>query len=93
MKHTKPRIVRIENGACGSDYTSEKRARKYVAEGRAEWTKAGGIRFREASAVHREVVRRANELRDGTMATRQMIQNLPVVGNISVLTVRKRKAA
>lgn len=92
MKH-KQRIVRIENGAGGSDYTSEKRARKYVAEGRAEWTPRGAIRFRESSAVHRDVVRRANEMRDGSMATRQMIQNLPVVGNIAVLTVRKRKAA
>ncbi len=92
MKH-KQRIVRIENGAGGSDYTSEKRARKYVAEGRAEWTKSGGIRFREASAVHRDVVRMANEMRDGAMASRRMIQNLPVVGNIAVLTVRKRRAA
>lgn len=93
MKHPKPRVVRIEGTQPGSSYTSAKRAHRYVAEGRAEWTPGGAIRFRAESAIHREVVRQANESRDGGMATRSMIQHLPVVGNIAILTVKKRKAA
>lgn len=94
VKKTK-RVVYLENAASGQKYTSHSRAVEYVRQGRAEWLspKMDRIRFVSDDVRHLVVQQRIYQEQMGPMATRRMIQRIPVVGNITVLTTRRRPVA
>lgn len=84
-------VVHIQNPANGQRYTSVRRAQKYVAEGRAVRVAPDMIAFLDHDERHQRVVAGWLAERDGGIATRKMIQHIPVVGDITKLTVRRSR--
>jgi hypothetical protein len=82
--------IRIENPVAGAGWTSRQKAKKFVANGVAEWVRFGDtIRFitqhPSRAAVQRSVdtTRNAYDRASGTgMASLKAIQNLPAAGDV-----------
>jgi hypothetical protein len=92
------RAVRILNPASGSGWTSRRRAREYVRQGRARERPDGSIEF-IGSDPQRMAVRLSAEndydraARSG-LADIKAIRNVPVVGPVErLLTERSRRCA
>jgi len=93
--------IRIENPVTGNEWTTRKRARQYVASGRAEWVRFGEvIRFQIDNHQTCSVRREHDETSAGYdraagigMATLTQLANLPMVAPAAFLGIGKRKGA
>jgi len=93
--------IRIENPVSGCGFTSKNRARRFVAQGRAEWVEPRvSIRFIQSDHRHRA----AQESADATrywyeraahtgMARLSELANLPMIAPGVLLGFGKRKGA
>lgn len=77
--------VKIENGVAGGNgWTSHRNAERYVAQGRARWTRPGQvIAFIESDYRHRAVVRAGDGYDVGTagLAKDNELRAVPFVGS------------
>ena len=79
--------IRIENPVSGSGFTSTNRARRFVAQGRAEWVQAGvSIRFVQSDHRHSSAQQSVERTRFGYeraahtgLATLAELANLPMI--------------
>jgi hypothetical protein len=56
--------IRIENPVSGCAFTSKNRAKRFVAQGRAEWVQAGvSIRFVQSDHRHNSAQKSVNQTR------------------------------
>ena len=93
--------IRIENPVSGSGFTSTNRARRFVAQGRAEWVQAGvSIRFVQSDHRHGSAQKSVERTRFGYeraahtgMATLAELANLPMISPGVLLGIGKRKGA
>jgi len=95
------KTIRIENPVGGCGFTSEKRAIRFVAQGRAEWVKPGvSIRFIQSDHRHVSARRSVDETRywyeraaHTGVAQPAALANIPVVAPGVLLGFGKRKGA
>ena len=93
--------IRIDNPVSGPGFTSKNRARRFVAQGRAEWVQAGvSIRFVQSDHRHRSAQKSVDRTRywyeraaHTGMATLAELANLPMIRPGVLLGFGKRKGA
>jgi len=93
--------IRIDNPVSGSGFTSRNRAKRFVAQGRAEWVEPGvSIRFIQSDHRHAsaqasvEATRYWYERAAGSgMAGLTELANLPMVAPGMALGLGRRKGA
>ncbi len=93
--------IRIENPVAGCGFTSRNRAKRFMAQGRAEWVEAGvSIRFIQSDHRHYSAQKTANATRfwydraaNRGMAGLTELANLPVIAPAKMLGLGKRKGA
>jgi hypothetical protein len=93
--------IRIENPVSDCRFTSSNRAKRFVAQGRAEWVEPGvSIRFIQSDHRHGSAQKSADTTRywyqraSGTgMATLSEMANLPMVAPAVALGFGRRKGA
>jgi hypothetical protein len=91
------RAVRILNPASGSGWTSRRRAREYVRQGRAQERPDGSIEFigsdPQCMAVRLSAENDYDRAAHSGIADVESIRNLPVVGPVErLLTIKRRRA-
>ena len=96
MTKPKQRSVRILNPASGCGYTSHRRAAEYVRQKRAVW-QGSAIRFLTADPRHQAVQVSAQSDYDRAAnsgcASIDAIRNLPMVGDVLRILMRRERAA
>ncbi len=93
--------IRIDNPVSGSGFTSRNRAKRFVAQGRAEWVEPGvSIRFIQSDHRHAsaqasvEATRYWYERAAGSgMARLTEVANLPMIAPGVALGLGRRKGA
>jgi hypothetical protein len=93
--------IRIENPVSGCEFTSKNRANRFVAQGRAEWVRAGvSIRFAQSDHRHTSAQKAVDQTRwsydraAGTgMARFAELANLPMIAPGVALGLGRRKGA
>ena len=93
--------IRIENPISDCHFTSGNRAKRFVAQGRAEWVEPGvSIRFVQSDHRHSSAQKSVDATRywyqraSGTgMATLSEIANLPMVAPGVAMGLGRRKGA
>ena len=93
--------IRIENPVSGSGFTSRNRAKRFVAQGRAEWVEDGvSIRFVQSDHRHISAQKSEDKTRYGYeraanngMATFAELANLPMVAPGVAMGFGRRKGA
>lgn len=93
--------IRIENPVSECRFTSTNRARRFVAQGRAEWVEPGvSIRFIQSDHRHSSAQKSSDSTRFGYdrtsgtgMATLTELANLPMVTPGRILGFGRRKGA
>ena len=93
--------IRIENPVSGCGFTSRNRAKRFVAQGRAEWVQAGvSIRFVQSDHRHSSAQNSVEQTRywyeraaHTGMATLAELANLPMIAPGVLLGLGKRKGA
>jgi hypothetical protein len=93
--------IRIENPVSGCGFTSKNRAKRFVAQGRAEWVQAGvSIRFVQADHRHISAQKSADLTRywyeraaNSGIAQIADLANLPMIAPAVMLGIGKRKGA
>ena len=93
--------IKIENPVAGCGFTTKNRAKRFVAQGRAEWVEPG-VSIRFGSSDHRHVAaqrsvdmtRREYDRASRTgMAGITELVNLPMIAPAVLLGLGKRKGA
>jgi len=95
------KTIRIENPVAGCGFTSKNRAKRFVAQGRAEWVELGvSIRFIQSDHRHASAQNSADTTRywyeraaHTGMAQLSELANLPMVTPGVLLGFGKRKGA
>lgn len=93
--------IRIENPVSGCGFTSKNRAKRFVAQGRAEWVEAGvSIRFIQSDHRHNSAQRSVDQTRywyaraaNTGLAQLEGMANLPMIAPAVALGVGRRKGA
>jgi hypothetical protein len=93
--------IRIENPVSGCGFTSKNRARRFVAQGRAEWVQAGvSIRFVQSDHRHSSAQKSVDATRwsydraaHTGMAQLAELANLPMIAPAVALGIGRRKGA
>jgi hypothetical protein len=93
--------IRIENPVSGRGFTSKNRAKRFVAQGRAEWVEPGvSIRFIQADHRHRSAQKSVDATRywyereaHTGLAKLSELANLPMIAPGVLLGFGKRKGA
>ena len=93
--------IRIENPVSGSGFTSKNRAKRFVAQGRAEWVEAGvSIRFVQSDHRHNSAQKSVDRTRwsydraaHTGMARIADLANLPMIAPAVALGIGRRKGA
>jgi hypothetical protein len=93
--------IRIENPVAGCGFTSKNRAKRFVAQGRAEWVQAGvSIRFVQSDHRHSSAQKSQDQTRywyeraaNTGMAQLAEMANLPMVAPAVALGIGRRKGA
>jgi hypothetical protein len=93
--------IRIENPASDCRFTSRNRAKRFVAQGRAEWAEPGvSIRFIQSDHRHSSAQRSVAAARywydrasNSGLATLAEMANLPMVAPGVALGLGRRKGA
>lgn len=93
--------IRIENPVSDCRFTSEKRAKRFVAQGRAEWVKPGvSIRFIQSDHRHCAAKKSVDTTRywyeraaNTGLATLEQIANLPMISPGVAMGFGQRKGA
>src|ERR1035441_8995157 len=93
--------IRIENPVSGCAFTSKNRAKRFVAQGRAEWVQVGvSIRFVQSDHRHGSAQKSVDHTRwsydraaNTGMARIGDLVNLPMIAPAVVLGVGRRKGA
>ena len=93
--------IRIENPVSGCAFTSKNRAKRFVAQGRAEWVQVGvSIRFVQSDHRHNSAQKSVNQTRwsydraaHTGMAQIGDLANLPMIAPAVALGVGRRKGA
>ena len=93
--------IRIENPVSGCGFTSKNRAKRFVAQGRAEWLQAGvSIRFVQSDHRHGSAQKSADLTRywyeraaNTGMAQFADLVHLPVIAPAVALGMGRRKGA
>ncbi len=93
--------IRIENPVSDCKFTSINRAKRFVAQGRAEWVEPGGsIRFVQSDHRHGAAQKSVDATRAGYeraahtgIATLTELANLPMIAPGALLGHGKRKGA
>lgn len=93
--------IRIENPVSDCRFTSKNRAKRFVAQGRAEWVEPGvSIRFIQSDHRHCSAQRSADTTRywyqraaNTGMATLSEMANLPMIAPGVALGFGRRKGA
>jgi len=95
------KAIRIENPVSGCGFTSKNRAKRFVAQGRAEWVQAGvSIRFVQSDYRHSSAQKSADLTRywyeraaNTGMAQLAEMANLPMIAPAVALGMGRRKGA
>jgi hypothetical protein len=93
--------IRIENPVSECGFTSKNRAKRFVAQGRAEWVQAGvSIRFIQSDHRHSSAQKAVDQTRywyeraaNTGMAQLAELANLPMIAPAVALGVGRRKGA
>jgi hypothetical protein len=93
--------IRIENPVSGCGFTSKNRAKRFVAQGRAEWVQAGvSIRFVQSDLRHISAQKSVDLTRywyeraaNTGMAQIAELPNLPMIARGVALGMGRRKGA
>ena len=93
--------IRIENPVSGCGFTSKNRAKRFVAQGRAEWVQAGvSIRFVQLDHRHNSAQKSVDQTRywyeraaNTGMAQLAELANLPMIMPGVALGIGRRKGA
>jgi hypothetical protein len=93
--------IRIENPVSGCGFTSKNRAKRFVAQGRAEWVQAGvSIRFVQSDHRHNSAQTSVDATRwsydraaHTGMARIADLANLPMIQPAVFLGIGRRKGA
>ena len=93
--------IRIENPVSGCAFTSKNRAKRFVAQGRADWVQVGvSIRFVQSDHRHNSAQKSVNQTRwsydraaHTGMARIGDLANLPMIAPAMALGVGRRKGA
>ena len=93
--------IRIENPVSGCGFTSKNRAKRFVAQGRAEWVQAGvSIRFVQLDHRHSSAQKSVDQTRywyeraaNTGMAQLAELANLPMIMPGVALGIGRRKGA
>lgn len=93
--------IRIENPVSDCRFTSEKRAKRFVAQGRAEWVNPGvSIRFIQSDHRHCAARKSVDTTRywyeraaNTGLATLEQIANLPMISPGVAMGFGQRKGA
>lgn len=93
--------IKIENPVAGCGFTTKNRAKRFVAQGRAEWVEVGvSIRFVSSDQRHHAVQRSVDRTRREYdraartgMARIAELANLPMIAPAVLLGLGKRKGA
>jgi hypothetical protein len=93
--------IRIENPVSGCGFTSRNRAKRFVAQGRAEWVETGvSIRFIQADHRHGSAEKSVDATRywyeraaNSGMAQLADLANLPIITPAVALGIGRRKGA
>ena len=93
--------IRIENPVSGCGFTSKNRAKRFVAQGRAEWVQAGvSIRFVQSDHRHSSAQKSVDATRwsydraaHTGMAQLAELANLPMIAPAVALGIGRRKGA
>jgi hypothetical protein len=95
------KTIRIENPVSECEFTSRNRAKRFVAQGRAEWVEAGvSIRFVPSDHRHSSAKKTVDQTRywyeravNTGMAELAELANLPMVTPAVALGMGRRKGA
>lgn len=95
------KTIRIENPVAGFGFTSKNRAKRFVAQGRAEWVEPGvSIRFIPSDHRHTSAQKSADTTRywyeraaNTGLAQLSELANLPMIAPGVLLGFGKRKGA
>jgi hypothetical protein len=93
--------IRIDNPVSGCGFTSKNRAKRFVAQGRAEWVQAGvSIRFVQSDHRHTSAQKAADQTRywyeraaNTGLAQLAELANLPMIAPEVALGIGRRKGA
>ena len=93
--------IRIENPVSGSGFTSRNRAKRFVAQGRAEWVQDGlSIRFVQSDYRNISAQKSVDQTRYGYeraankgLATFAELANLPMISPGVAMGMGRRKGA
>jgi hypothetical protein len=93
--------IRIENPVSGSEFTSKNRAKRFVAQGRAEWVQVGvSIRFVQSDHRHSSAQKSVDQTRwsydraaNTGMAQIAELANLPMIAPALFMGIGRRKGA
>jgi hypothetical protein len=93
--------IRIENPVSECGFTSKNRAKRFVAQGRAEWVQAGvSIRFVEGDHRHSSAQKSVDQTRywydrtsNSGLAQLPALANLPMIAPAVALGIGRRKGA
>ena len=93
--------IRIENPVSGCGFTSKNRAKRFVAQGRAEWVQAGvSIRFIQSDHRNASAQKSVDQTRwsydraaNTGMAQIAELANLPMIAPAVALEIGRRKGA
>jgi hypothetical protein len=93
--------IRIENPVSGCGFTSKNRAKRFVAQGRAQWVNAGvSIRFVQSDHRHNSAQRSADLTRywydraaNTGLAKLTELANLPMIAPAVALGMGRRNGA
>ena len=93
--------IRIENPVSGCGFTSKNRAKRFVAQGRAEWVQTGiSIRFVQSDRRHGSAQKSVDHTRwsydraaNTGLAQLAEMANLPMISPAVALGVGRRKGA
>ena len=93
--------IRIENPVSGCAFTSKNRAKRFVAQGRADWVQVGvSIRFVQSDHRHSSAQKSVDQTRywyeraaNTGLAKLAEMANLPMISPAVALGVGRRKGA
>jgi hypothetical protein len=93
--------IRIENPVSGCGFTSKNRAKRFVAQGRAEWVQAGvSIRFIQSDHRNASAQKSVDHTRwsydraaNTGMAQIAELANLPMIRPAVLMGIGRRKGA
>jgi len=93
--------IRIDNPVSGCGFTSKNRAKRFVAQGRAEWVQAGvSIRFVQSDHRHTSAQKAADQTRywyeraaNTGLAQLAELAHLPMIAPEVALGIGRRKGA